>query len=251
MFLFSLGTVPLMLGLGALVSALGKRFTHAVMNVGAVLVVVLGLAMLSQGGSLSGLLQPDSLFLLIVIFCVLGVAASLPFRSGVCRLACLAAAVCAVVYIAAAWGGWSGSPAEADGEGKAELADGIQVVTSTLSPGRYPDITVQAGTPVRWVIDAPAGSITGCNYKMLIQEYGIVHTFQEGENVIEFTPTQPGTISYSCWMGMLHGSIFVTDGDASDGDGSAAVQTEAEPFESSPYPGEALSAYGTGASCCA
>lgn len=53
MFLFSLGTVPLMLGLGSIVSALGKKFTQKVMSVGAVLVVVLGLAMLSQGGSLS------------------------------------------------------------------------------------------------------------------------------------------------------------------------------------------------------
>ena len=47
MLLFSLGTVPLMLGLGAAVSALGKRFARAVTQVGAVLVVVLGLAMLA------------------------------------------------------------------------------------------------------------------------------------------------------------------------------------------------------------
>ena len=47
MLLFSLGTVPLMLGLGTLVSALGRKFARAVMNVGAVLVAVLGLSMLS------------------------------------------------------------------------------------------------------------------------------------------------------------------------------------------------------------
>ena len=51
MFMFSLGTVPLMLGLGSFVSLLGKRFTKRVMEIGAVLVVVLGLAMLSQGFS--------------------------------------------------------------------------------------------------------------------------------------------------------------------------------------------------------
>jgi sulfite exporter TauE/SafE len=32
MFLFSLGTVPLMLGLGSIVSALGRKFTQKVMN---------------------------------------------------------------------------------------------------------------------------------------------------------------------------------------------------------------------------
>lgn len=48
MLMFSLGTVPLMLGLGSLVSALGKKYTKLVMQTGAILVVVLGLAMLSQ-----------------------------------------------------------------------------------------------------------------------------------------------------------------------------------------------------------
>lgn len=54
MLLFSLGTVPLMFGLGALSSVLSKRFTRKVMTAGAVLVVVLGLSMFSQGWSLSG-----------------------------------------------------------------------------------------------------------------------------------------------------------------------------------------------------
>ena len=55
MLMFSLGTVPLMLGFGSMVSALGKKYTKIVMRVGSVLVVVLGLAMLSQGVSLSGI----------------------------------------------------------------------------------------------------------------------------------------------------------------------------------------------------
>ena len=70
----------------------------------------------------------------------------------------------------------------------------------------------QAGVPVRWIIDAPAGSINGCNYKMLLQAYDITYTFQEGENILEVTPTEPGTISYSCWMGMIRGTITVTGG---------------------------------------
>ncbi|MDF3001020.1 MAG: Heavy metal transport/detoxification protein [Bacillota bacterium] len=54
MLLFSLGTVPLMFGLGALSSVLSKKFTRKVMTAGAVLVVVLGLSMFSSGMSLSG-----------------------------------------------------------------------------------------------------------------------------------------------------------------------------------------------------
>ena len=55
MLLFSLGTVPLMFGLGALSAFLTKKFTRKVMTAGAVLVTVLGLIMFSQGAALSGL----------------------------------------------------------------------------------------------------------------------------------------------------------------------------------------------------
>lgn len=54
MFLFSLGTVPLMFGLGVLSSILSQKFTRKVMSVGSALVVVLGVSMFSNGLSLSG-----------------------------------------------------------------------------------------------------------------------------------------------------------------------------------------------------
>ena len=46
---------------------------------------------------------------------------------------------------------------------------------------------------------------------MLIQDYRIEHTFDSGENVIDFIPEKAGTVRYSCWMGMIHGNIYVTD----------------------------------------
>lgn len=55
MLLFSLGTVPLMFGLGALSSLLTARFTSVMMKVSAALVILLGLMMLNNGLSLSGL----------------------------------------------------------------------------------------------------------------------------------------------------------------------------------------------------
>ncbi len=48
---------------------------------------------------------------------------------------------------------------------------------------------------------------------MFIQDYGIEHTFDSGENVIEFIPEKAGTVRYSCWMGMIHGNIYVVDDD--------------------------------------
>ena len=213
MLFFSLGTVPLMLGLGSIVAALGKKFTKTVMNVGAVLVVVLGLAMLSQGGSLSGF----------------AVAA--------------------------------GNNADKDSaDSAATTEEGVQVVESTLSAGRYPDITVKAGTPVRWIIDAPEDSITGCNYKMLAKDFGIEYTFQTGENIIEFTPDEAGTYQYTCWMGMIRGNIFVVDEDDASDDGvagsavdgaEAAIRKEVDSFETIIYPESVFAASGDSyGSCC-
>lgn len=221
MLLFSLGTVPLMLGLGSIVSALGRKFTHKVMSVGAVLVVVLGLAMLSQGGSLSGLLPPDLLLPVIVGLCAIGIVSSIPFpKSSHRTFSTITTAALAVAAI----GMWSVSAADSGStaDSNAQIVDGKQVITSTLSSGSYPDITVQAGTPVKWIINAPQGSINGCNYKVNIQEYGITnYAFQSGENTIEFTPSKTGKFQYSCWMGMIHGTITVTDGDAVSPDESS------------------------------
>ena len=166
MFLFSLGTVPLMFGLGALSSLLSKKFTRKIMTAGAVLVVVLGLSMFSQGWNLTGITIPGQAI------------------------------------------GDTGDIQNNDTEPKTE--NEVQIISSTLSPGKYPNITVKAGIPVRWIINAPQGSINGCNYKIIIREYGMEHTFKTGENIIEFTPAKTGKYQYTCWMGMIRGTITVT-----------------------------------------
>lgn len=216
MLLFSLGTVPLMLGLGSIVSALGRKFADKVLTVGAILVVVLGLAMLAQGGSLSGWIPPDLLLVFVIAFSIAGMILSIPVEKKIWKNWLKAAALIIVFGSYTIWnvrGTLSQADSAADTE--AEIVDGVQVVNSTLEIGRYPSITVQAGTPVKWIIDAPEGSINGCNYRMIISDYGIEYTFHTGENIIEFTPADTGTIRYSCWMGMIHGNIFVTDGTES------------------------------------
>jgi hypothetical protein len=50
---------------------------------------------------------------------------------------------------------------------------------------------------------------------MIIQEYGIEHRFNTGENLIEFTPAKTGTFRYSCWMGMIRSTITVVEQGAS------------------------------------
>lgn len=164
MLVFALGTLPLMLGLGALSAALAKKHLHNMMTAGAVLVAVLGLSMFSQGLSLSGVAVP-----------------LLPANAS-----------------------------DSSGSGPV-MKDGVQFVESTLAPGRYPNITVEAGTPVEWVITAPQGSINGCNNRFYVPAYDITHQFQPGENVIRFTPDKAGVYQYSCWMGMIRGRITVVE----------------------------------------
>jgi uncharacterized protein len=59
MFLFSLGTVPLMFTLGALSSKINKKFTEKMLSICAILVVVLGIGMLNNGLALSGIVVPS------------------------------------------------------------------------------------------------------------------------------------------------------------------------------------------------
>ena len=93
---------------------------------------------------------------------------------------------------------------------KARIEDGIQIVETTLMPGQYSPITVQKGIPVKWIIKAEKGSINGCNNRIFIPQYNIEKRFQLGENIIEFTPEEEGTFTYSCWMGMIGSYITVT-----------------------------------------
>ena len=106
-------------------------------------------------------------------------------------------------------------PARAEGGGFVPvIQDGKQIVNSTLLPNRYPAIVVQQGIPVRWTINAPPGSINGCNDRCIIREYGIEYSFKPGDNVIEFLPTRTGRFPYSCWMGMIRSTItVVAEGD--------------------------------------
>jgi sulfite exporter TauE/SafE/copper chaperone CopZ len=233
MLMFSLGTVPLMLGFGSVVSALGVKFERKATRVGAILVVALGLAMLSQGGILSGFLPPALLTTLVFSLCAAGVVSSLNFSKPEYKIILTIAAVAAIIAVPALWnqrkslfGGRAGASPYISGENRTktqpetqtmEIVDGKQIINSVLSSGRYPDIAVEAGTPVKWIIDAPQGSVNGCNGRMLIREYGIEYSFKTGENVVEFTPEKAGTIWYSCWMGMIRGSVTVTESASPQG----------------------------------
>ncbi len=160
MLCFCLGTVPLMLGFGLVSGALNRRFARPMRVASGLLVLVMGMAMLTNGLSLAGVPLP-----------------------GLKR----------------------GASDAADVEPE------IQIVRSELDWQGYPDITVRAGTPVKWVIHADEEKITGCNNEMVIPALDLRVPLSPGDNVVEFTVDEPGVIPYTCWMGMLRGSITVEE----------------------------------------
>jgi sulfite exporter TauE/SafE/copper chaperone CopZ len=161
MFLFSLGTVPLLLGFGAIGALLSAKFNRRMLKASGVLVMVLGLVMFTRGMSLFGVGLP-----------------SLPV------------------------GGRSGVAV-------ATLANGYQEVRTTVESGQYHPFVVQKGVPVRWIVRVTAEDLNGCNNPLTVPQYGIRKTLVPGENLIEFTPSREGTVTYTCWMGMISSSITV------------------------------------------
>jgi plastocyanin domain-containing protein len=99
---------------------------------------------------------------------------------------------------------------EQDGSSKnAVIKDGYQAVTTNLESGKYQPITVYADVPLKWTITADKENLNGCNNEIIIPEFNKQQKLVPGENIIEFTPTKAGTITYTCWMGMISSTITV------------------------------------------
>ncbi len=168
MFIFSVGTVPLMFAFGAFSSILSSKFTKQMMKISAMLVIILGIVMGNRGFSLSGINIADAVLS--------------PFGINL---------------------------SQSNKTANAVIKDGYQTVTTKLESGRYQPIKVYAGVPLKWSIAAEKGTLNGCNNEIIIPAYGKQQKLELGENIIEFTPTQTGTITYTCWMGMISSTITV------------------------------------------
>jgi sulfite exporter TauE/SafE/copper chaperone CopZ len=161
MFLFSLGTVPLLLGFGAISAFLSAKFNRRMVMASGVLVMALGLVMFTRGMSLFGVAMP---------------------------------------VLSSASGG---------SVAVAKVIGGYQEVRTTVDSGQYHPFVVQNGIPVRWIVSAKAEDLNGCNNPLTVPQYGIRKQLVPGDNLIEFTPDRDGTITYTCWMGMISSSIRI------------------------------------------
>jgi hypothetical protein len=216
MFMFSIGTVPLMLTFGALSGLLTKGYKKKILKFSGVLIIMLGLIMSNRGLALAGMnISPM-----------------------------------AIMSSVGAFGDTNASSSSSD-EIKATIKDGVQVLNMTANVYGYNPKTlyVQKGMPLKWVINGE--EITGCNNTIVVPDLEIQQKLQSGNNLIEFTPGNED-LNFSCWMGMKRGVIKVVDdlkaitASSSDGDGidSAVTAPPAEPAQPCIY-GDDLSKVAT------
>ena len=93
----------------------------------------------------------------------------------------------------------------------AEMNGNEQVITTEFKSGQYVPIVVQKGVPVKWIINVTDSELNGCNNPVTVPKYNITKKLVPGKNVITFTPTKEGTITYTCWMGMIRSTIKVVN----------------------------------------
>ncbi len=172
MGVFALGTAPGLLGVGGLTSAIKGSVARLFFKTVGVVVILLAIFNISNGLNLLGLNPAVS---------VLGAFTSK-------------------------------ASAEGTKDTNVSIIEGVQVVRMRQVSGGYvPNkFTIRKGLPTRWVITSE-DSYT-CAASIISQKLGIRQGLQKGENIIEFTPTQTGTINFSCIMGMYTGSFTVVEG---------------------------------------
>ena len=182
LFIFGLGTLPVMLGFGYLTSIISGKATMKILKFSGVLVVILGLVMINRGLALAGNGFDWGTF-------------SQEFGLN-----------------AGKQGGITNSNSV---EGMV-IKDGYQEIRMTVdSTGYTPNkFVLKKGVPVKWIIEGK--QLNGCNSGIQVPKYGLNFEVKKGLQTIEFTPTEEGTVSWSCWMGMLRGAFIVqTNLDAS------------------------------------
>ena len=94
---------------------------------------------------------------------------------------------------------------------KATLENDYQVVEIDLTSEGYENIIVQKDIPVKLIINAKRRELISCARDIVIDEYNIEVRLSEGENIIEFIPTQKGNYLYTCSMKMIKNNIKVID----------------------------------------
>ncbi|HOX40866.1 MAG TPA: sulfite exporter TauE/SafE family protein [bacterium] len=189
MAIFAIGTMPGLLGIGGLTAVMKGLFAKRFFKFAGMLVTILAVINISNGLNLTGVTAK--------IFNI-------------------------------SFGSSDGGSATA-GKDLPPVVDGYQVVKMTQESGGYSpnSFTVQKDVPVRWIISSVDSN--SCAASIYSKAINLRKFLKEGENVVEFTPKETGTIAFSCSMGMYTGKIKVIQGKTSKAeDRSVALEDKVE-----------------------
>ena len=95
------------------------------------------------------------------------------------------------------------------GENKIVNEGGTQIINLGVANYNYDPstITVKQGQKVKIV--GNMNQLQGCLRAFSIPKLGLSKVFNNGDNILEFTPSQKGNFGYSCSMGMGRGTLIV------------------------------------------
>lgn len=181
---FAIGTAPALLALGFASGALSGKKGKWVLKFAGVLILFLAIGNIQNGLTLMG--HPIEF-----------ASASTPTP-----------AVTGYKVVSPGTNAAAEAPTGAD---QAVDQNGVQRLNVTLTdsaPYYAPSdvLSVQAGKPVRLEIDGKAG---GCRSVFQISGLDVQMLLNKEQNVTEFTPTKPGSYTFSCSMGMYRGTLNV------------------------------------------
>jgi sulfite exporter TauE/SafE len=169
---FGLGTMPLMLGFGAVSGMLGAKFKKNMMVVAAVFVMVLGLVMLDRGAMLVG--SPVTSASIKTAF------AGTPAPAG------------------PAEGGYT---VGADGVVEVPLViENVQFVPAALS--------IPADKPVRLIVDRRESN--ACSAQLAVPQLGVLVDLKDNATtIVDIPASKAGSYTLTCGMGMMAGTLSV------------------------------------------
>jgi len=78
-------------------------------------------------------------------------------------------------------------------------------------------VTVRRGLPVE--LEFHRADTDSCTEEVVLEDFGIRRYLPAYQTTaVQFTPTESGTFTFSCGMGMVHGRLVVQDEVPNDGD---------------------------------
>lgn len=178
MFVFGLGTLPVMMGFGLLTSMASASLAPKIVRYSGAVVLALGAIMLNRGLVLSGV--------------------GYDFTTG-------------LAWVENQFREHYGLDMSADmvatsGQGFQEVE--MSFDGSTKNPGV---VVLKKGVPVRWKIHN--NEAQSCVTGVVVPKLGLDVQLNRGDQIIEFTPEKEGMIPWSCSMGMTTGTFKVVDGE--------------------------------------